>query len=233
MHSAAEVAQAFRLAYGSALTDIDRYQRSLARIAQLLSAGEGVRARIEAVLLAVPEIELEGMAKLAEAAELRKDNPDWRSEPRDPAGIPEGGEWTSAGAEEAEDANVQPAAAQTSDVQGRKERFVDTHLAEAQRGADELGVPVENILGLSALESTWGQHRFAAQGNNYFGIHYPAPFANGYMLAKGDPKTFAAALQNSGRFGIDPDTGARVPAYVGDVAGTIRGIRLIVARRKI
>jgi hypothetical protein len=54
MHPAAEVAQAFRLAYGSALTDIDRYQRSLARIAQLLSACEGVRARIEAVLLAVP-----------------------------------------------------------------------------------------------------------------------------------------------------------------------------------
>jgi len=122
-------------------------------------------------------------------------------------------------------------------------------------------VPVENILGLSALESTWGEHRFAAQGNNYFGIHYPAPFANGYMLSAGgtkvatftsygeslksfvavsgsiiqdkrDPRTFAAALQNSGRFGIDIRTGAKLPGYVGDVAATIRGIRSIVARRK-
>ncbi len=125
----------------------------------------------------------------------------------------------------------------------------------------QLGIPVENILGLSALESKWGTTRFAAQGNNYFGIHYPAPYATGYMQAKrgpakvatfasyadslksfvaisgsliqgkSDPEAFAAALQNSGKFGIDMNTGAKVPTYVGGVAGTIRGLRAIVARR--
>ena len=126
-----------------------------------------------------------------------------------------------------------------------------------------LGIPVENILALSALESKWGRSRFAVEGNNYFGIHYPAPYASGYLQArrgpikvaafasyadslksfiaisgslvrgKGDPEAFAAALQNSGKFGINPTTGAKVPTYVGDVAGTIRGLRAIVARRKI
>jgi flagellum-specific peptidoglycan hydrolase FlgJ len=57
-------------------------------------------------------------------------------------------------------------------------------VADAEKGAKELGVPAKNILGLSALESGWGEHPFAAQGNNYFGIHYPAPFATGYMLTK-------------------------------------------------
>ncbi len=31
-------------------------------------------------------------------------------------------------------------------VQARKERFVDGHLADAQKAADKLGIPVENIL---------------------------------------------------------------------------------------
>jgi hypothetical protein len=265
MRSAAEVAQAFRLAHGSASDEIERYQRGLARITELLSAGEGARARIEAVLLAIPEIAPEGMTKLAQAVALRKDNPDWVEKPRIPAGIPEGGDWTSDGdgSEAADDANFQPAAAQTNDVQSKKERFVDAHLVDAQKGAERLGLPVENILGLSALESTWGEHRFAIQGNNFFGIHFPAPFATGYMLTKDrrtkvaafasyadslrsfvaisgsivqgkrDPKAFATALQNSGKFGIDPETGAKVPSYVGDVSGTIRGIRSIVARRRI
>ncbi len=111
--------------------------------------------------------------------------------------------------------------------------------------------------------STWGEHWFAVQGNNYFGIHYPAPFATGYMLTqdgrtrvatfasyadslksfvaisgsivqgKSDPKAFATALQSSGKFGIHPTTGAKIPTYVGDVASTIHGIRSIVGRRRI
>lgn len=48
------------------------------------------------------------------------------------------------------------ASAQGDDTTAKKERFVDTHLADAQRIAEKLGVPVENILGLSALESGWG-----------------------------------------------------------------------------
>ena len=63
--------------------------------------------------------------------------------------------------------------------------LAETAIAHAEKKAADdvadgflqiwLGIPVENILGLSALESTWGEHRFAAQGNNYFGIHYPRP----------------------------------------------------------
>jgi flagellum-specific peptidoglycan hydrolase FlgJ len=126
----------------------------------------------------------------------------------------------------------------------------------------QLRIPVENILALSALESGWGSHPFAAQCNNYFGIHYPAPYATGYIPAKkgpakvatfasyadslksfvvisgsliqgkSDPKAFAAALQSSGKFGIY-ENGAKVPTYVGGVAGTSRGLRAMVARRKI
>ncbi|KIL98080.1 hypothetical protein CCC_01141 [Paramagnetospirillum magnetotacticum MS-1] len=66
-----------------------------------------------------------------------------------------------------------------------KERFADEHLADAQKVADRLNVPVENILGLSALEGGWGINgRFAAEGNNYFGLHYNKddPHASGYLL---------------------------------------------------
>jgi len=258
-----EIEQAFHLAYGSAPDEIERHRRGLAEVTQLLAAGKDAQARIQGVLLAAPEIAPEGMAKLAQAAALRKANPDWPNQPRTPAGSSEGGQWTSGNGGGAKDAEIQPAAAQTSDVQARKERFVDAHLADAEKGADELGVPVENILGLSALESTWGEYRFAADGNNYFGIHYPAPFANGYILTndgrtkvatfasyadslksfiaisgsivqnKRNPEAFATALQHSGQFGIHRKTGAKVPTYVSDVARTIRGIRSIVARRKI
>jgi flagellum-specific peptidoglycan hydrolase FlgJ len=143
-----------------------------------------------------------------------------------------------------------------------KERFVDAHLADAQKAADQLGIPVENILGLSALESGWGSSPFAAQGSNYFGIHYPAPYATGYMRAKkgpakvatfasyadslqsfvalsgsivqgkSDAEAFATALQNSGKFGVY-ENGAKVPSYVPNVAATIRRLAPIVAQRKI
>ncbi len=144
-----------------------------------------------------------------------------------------------------------------------KERFVDAHLADAQKAADRLGIPVENILGVSALESTWGTSRIAVQGNNYFGINYPAAHAVGplppppggttiyskftsyaeslksfvaiagpLIQGKSDPEAFAAALQNSGKFGVH-DNGAKVPTYVPQVAATIRGLRAIVARRTL
>jgi flagellum-specific peptidoglycan hydrolase FlgJ len=250
-----EVTRALRLAYGHEPEEIERRRRGLARVAALLDAGEGVQARIEAVLLALPEIAPENMAKLAHAAALQKANPNWAEQPRKPAGSAEGGQWTSdggaAGTEGATndssaeaDANIRPAAAQVSEVQARKERFVDAHLADAQIGADQLSIPVENILGISALESGWGEHPFAAQGNNFFGIHYPAPYATGYMLTKDgrtkvatfasyadslksfiaisgslirgrrDPIAFAAALQNAGKFGINTKTGGKMPAYV-------------------
>ena len=120
----------------------------------------------------------------------------------------------------------------------------------------QLGVPVENVLGISALESGWGDSRFATQGNNYFGIHYPAPFATGYLVAGqsgvrvatfanytdslrsfaaisgndvqgvSNPRDFAAALYDSGKFGVGS------PNYADDVGKTIEGIRAIVSQHK-
>jgi hypothetical protein len=190
---------------------------------------------------------------------LVKDNPDWEDEPRVPAGNPDGGEWTDDDPAAAGDdaLPIEPAAAQVNETRAGKEHFVDAHLADAQTVADQLGVPVENILGLSAMESGWGSSRFATEGNNFFGIHYPAPYATGYIpagrgsarvatfasfadglrsfaaisgaLIQGvtDPSDFAAALRDSGKFGVGD------PTYVPDLASTIRGLRSIVARRRI
>ncbi|MFZ3237116.1 MAG: glucosaminidase domain-containing protein [Stellaceae bacterium] len=262
MRPAAEVAEALRLAYGATADAIENARRGLAEIARLLNSGERAQAGIRAVQLAFPEIASAAMAKLTHAASLQKDNPNWADEPRNPAGDPTGGEWTNGGGGQA-DANVHPATAPLNPVQAMKERFVDAHLADTQKAADQLGIPVENILGLSALESRWGTSRIATQANNFFGINYPAPHADGRLTAlkpgpdfskfasyadslksfvaisgslirgKSDPVAFATALQNSGKFGIDPDTGAKVPSYVPDVAGTIRGLRAIVARSRI
>ncbi len=130
--------------------------------------------------LAFPQIAPEAMANLAHAASLQKDNSNWADEPRVPAGSPGGGEWTSEGDEEGADAhvrpatvptadvNILPAAAQTSNVQAMKERFVDTHLGDTEAAADQLGVPVENILGLSALESRWGTSSDRNSGEELF-----------------------------------------------------------------
>jgi len=85
-------------------------------VTQLLAAGGDAQARIQTVLLAALEIAPEGMAKLAHASALRKPNPDWPNQQRNPAGSREGGQWTSGPAGHAEGANVQPVAAQTNDI---------------------------------------------------------------------------------------------------------------------
>jgi hypothetical protein len=239
-----------------------RYQQ-LGYVAKALNEGNLALASISLLRMQLAPLlsEKHALAMARVDGVLAKENPEWENEPRVPAGNIGGGEWTSNGGDAA-DASIQPAAAQGDDTQARKKRFVDAHLADAQKLADQLGVPVENILGASAIESGWGQHPFAAQGNNYFGIHYPAPFATGYMLASSgvrvatfdsyadslrsfaaitgsfvqgvaDPADFAAALQNRGRFGIDPQTGQKKPRYVPDLAATIRGLRAIVARRRV
>jgi hypothetical protein len=147
LRPAPEIAEALRLAYGSASNEIERCQRRFARIAQLLTAGERAQACIHAVQLAFPEIAPENIAKLAHAAALQKYNPNWEQEPRIPDG-PGGGDWTSDGeGGRTGDANVRPAAAPANPVQAMKESFVGAHLADAQKAADQLGVPVENILG--------------------------------------------------------------------------------------
>jgi hypothetical protein len=237
--------------------------RHLRHIAAALNDSDLALASISLLQMQLPPLRSASHARAMAKADglLVKDNPDWEDEPRVPAGNPDGGRWTAdAGSD---DTVIEPAAVQIDATQAKKERFVDAHLADAQEVADRLGVPVENILALSALESRWGEHRFAAENNNYFGIHYPAPYATGYVSAgRGpakvavfasyadsarsfeavsgqiiggirDPQAFAAGLQNSGKFGIDPDTGKKIPGYVEGVAATIRGLRSTVARRRL
>jgi hypothetical protein len=68
-----ELGKAMRLAYGEAEGEaIARHHRGLSRIAELLAAGEGTRARIHAVQLGFPDIDDDGMAKLTRAATLGK-----------------------------------------------------------------------------------------------------------------------------------------------------------------
>jgi hypothetical protein len=54
LRPAAEIAQALRLAYGSTPDEIERCRRGLARVADLLTAGERAQACIHAVQLAFP-----------------------------------------------------------------------------------------------------------------------------------------------------------------------------------
>lgn len=70
--------------------------------------------------------------------------------------------------------------------------FVKQFLPYAKTIADELGVPVENILGLAAQESQWGSGRIAFTYNNYFSMRAPAPYQNGESKALGDPKVRVA-----------------------------------------
>jgi mannosyl-glycoprotein endo-beta-N-acetylglucosaminidase len=232
-------------------------------VAESLNNGDLALACISLVRMQLPPLPSAGHALAMAMADglVVKYNPDLEDEPRVPAGNPDGGQWTSGGAG-GDAAHIEPAAARVDETQAKKERFVDAHLADAERIADQLGVPLENILGIAAVESGWGEARFATQGKNLFGIHYPAPFATGYLPARrgparvatfasyadslrsfatisgrivrgvSDPSEFAAALQNSGKFGIDPDSGRPKPTYVGDVSATIRGLCSIIARRR-
>ena len=228
----------------------------LRHVAAALNDGDVALACISLLRMRLLPLPSAGHARAMAMADglLVKDNPDWEDEPRVPAGNPDGGQWTDEGGD---DVQVQPTAARMDETQARKERFVDAHLADTQEVADRLQVPVENILGVSAVESGWVESRIAVQGNNFFGIHHPAPYATGYLpahagpvrvatfasyadslrsfvaiagsLVRGaaDPSGFAVALQNSGKFGVGN------PTYVPSLTSTIRGPRSIVSRRRI
>jgi uncharacterized FlgJ-related protein len=62
--------------------------------------------------------------------------------------------------------------------------------------AQQLHVTTPEILALSALESSWGQSRFATSGNNYFGMHAPVPGQTGTMSALDDPSVKMATFAN-------------------------------------
>jgi Mannosyl-glycoprotein endo-beta-N-acetylglucosaminidase len=232
--------------------------RQLHRVAEALNEGDLALASISLLhvqLAPLPSDERDATARAG--GPLAKENVDWQDEPRVPAGSPDGGEWTSGSGGSGSSSLLQPAAAQGDGTQARKERFVDAHLADAQKITDELGVPVENILGISALESKWGASRFAIEGNNYFGLHFPAPYATGYLIVQGSgvrvatfasyadsARSFAAVagrfarnLTNSGEFAaaLHEHSGFGVgnPNYVSDAARTIGGLRSLIARRQI
>jgi hypothetical protein len=64
--------------------------------------------------------------------------------------------------------------------------FVQAHQAAAAEVARQLGVPTQNILGLSGIESRWGRSDVAKHANNYFGLHggASAPYASGEWRTK-------------------------------------------------
>ena len=85
-------------AYGPQRADeVQRRHRGLRRVASALEADDLALAGIEAVMLALPELGADAMAKLASLADLEKGGDAWLDEPRLPAGEPGGGQWTSGG----------------------------------------------------------------------------------------------------------------------------------------
>lgn len=91
-----EVAKALFAAYGPTPTStVELWCRRIRKAVEFLNSGDVVLAGIEAVLIGLPEISPDGMAKLSCSTLLCKYNPDWEDEPRVPAGNPEGGEWAT------------------------------------------------------------------------------------------------------------------------------------------
>jgi hypothetical protein len=199
---------------------------------------------------------------------LAKFDPD---EPRD-----ERGRWTTSGASGGENdpnakttTNLSPSAGDTVFVSGKKdwaddadkEKFIDANLDAAQKAADKLGVPVENILGLAASENTYGLKGNFVAGNNILNMHYPAPYAIGSMPSgkdgpmavyantadcidsfvasygdrvKGvtDPEQFVTILQRTHAFGVNQD-GSPNPNFLSNALSAIHQVHIHLARRRI
>lgn len=83
------------------------------------------------------------------------------------------------------------------------------------------------------MQARRGPAKVATFASYAYGLRSFIALSGSVVKGKSDPEAFAAALQNSGKFGIDPTSGAKVPSYVPSVAATIRGLRPIVARKKI
>ena len=87
--------------------------------------------------------------------------------------------------------------------------FVVKFQNDAKMIATRLQVPVENILGLAAQETQYGQGRIATEYNNYFSMHAPAPLQISDAPVKGSATVrvavYSSFLQSaqsfSARFG--------------------------------
>ncbi|MFK3789223.1 glucosaminidase domain-containing protein [Pseudomonas piscis] len=64
--------------------------------------------------------------------------------------------------------------------------FVSKYKVVCQPIADQLDLPVENILGLAAQESQYGTGRIAQDLNNFFSMHAPAPLQIGAEAPRGN-----------------------------------------------
>jgi hypothetical protein len=94
----AELRAILHFAYGAQPEEaVKRCHRGLQRVAAALEADDLARAGVEAVMLRLPGVSVEGMAKLAAIADFEKGGTSWEDQPRVPAGQPGGGEWTSEG----------------------------------------------------------------------------------------------------------------------------------------
>ena len=74
--------------------------------------------------------------------------------------------------------------------------FIARYRKDAAAVAGGLEVTTEAILGLSGYESGWGLERFAQEGNNFFGLHWPVSFAIGYLVARDNPAVKVAIFTN-------------------------------------
>jgi len=71
-------------------------------------------------------------------------------------------------------------------------KFVQKYEHDSAVVAKLLNVPTENILGLAAHESQYGEGRIANEDFNYFSMHAPAPLQTGEDAAKGNAKVKVA-----------------------------------------
>lgn len=72
--------------------------------------------------------------------------------------------------------------------------FVNKFRLQSAQIARQLNVPTENILGLAAQESSYGDGRIATEYNNYFSMHAPVPLQIRAEAAKLDPKVKVAVF---------------------------------------
>ncbi len=254
----------FQAVYGAG-AEVESRMAGLSVVAKALDAGDLGRAEIALLRLRLPP--LAGDAALERLAKVDRWLKYDADQPRASAGQPNGGQWISDDGGPGAAASLQTAAVRIDPTVAKKQKFVSDHLVEMQKAAQQLGVPVENLLGISALESNWGQSRFATDGHNLFEMYYPAPLAIGSMPAKkfsnqggrkpsrallarfansqdciqsfvskyrnilrerSSPESFATALQDEAKFGVDPDTGKPLPGYVHSVSQTIRSLRALI-----
>ncbi|NBF01961.1 hypothetical protein GV819_06620 [Pseudomonas sp. Fl5BN2] len=74
--------------------------------------------------------------------------------------------------------------------------FVSKYKAVCQPIAEQLDLPVENILGLAAQESQYGTGRIARELNNYFSLHAPAPLQRSAESPQGNASIKVATFDS-------------------------------------